>query len=47
MYLAALVLRGVSIKAGEGESLSRQAATPFEPEGSATFGLGSRDSGDD
>ena len=38
---------GASMGAREGESLSRQATIPLKPGGSATFGMGSRDSSDD
>ena len=38
---------GALTGAREGKSLSRQAATPLKPGGSVTFGMGSRDSGDD
>ena len=38
--------RGASTGAREGESLSRQAATPLKPGGSATLGTGSGLSGD-
>ena len=39
--------REASTGAREGESLSRQATTPLNLGGSATFGMGSRNSGDD
>ena len=40
-------LRGASMRAGEGDSLSKQAATPLKPGVGATFGMGSGDPGDD
>ena len=35
------------MRAGEGDSLSKQAVTPLKPRGGATFGTGSGDPGDD
>ena len=42
-----LCSEGASTGPRDDESLSRQATTPLKPEGSATFGLDSGDSGDD
>ena len=42
-----LISGGASTRAGKGDSLSKQAATPLKPRGGATFGTGLGDPGDD
>ena len=46
--IASCLTSGVaSVRAGKGDSLRRQAATPLKPRGGVTLGIGSGDPGDD